>query len=185
MYVAPKLQDGEVLAEEGAYGREPWAVAGLGWNSNGGGNGVAMRAALALPSHAVRRKFSFTHGARLTAGGVVAAQVVGGGQGGRAWGGGHRRDGGAGGVGGAKEEAAVAIDGLSEFGLALFAAPNNASMQVPLAGTFGYLAPEYLSHRAVSTRTDVFAFGVVLLELLSGQPPVDDTRPRGMQCLTQ
>ncbi|CAI5472890.1 unnamed protein product [Closterium sp. Yama58-4] len=74
---------------------------------------------------------------------------------------------------------------LSEFGLALFAAPKDAPMQVPLAGTFGYLAPEYLSHGAVSTRTDVFAFGVVLLELLSGQPPVDDSRPRGMQCLVQ
>ncbi|CAI5527217.1 unnamed protein product [Closterium sp. Naga37s-1] len=74
---------------------------------------------------------------------------------------------------------------LSEFGLALFAAPNDAPMQVPLAGTFGYLAPEYLSHGAVSTATDVFAFGVVLLELLSGQPPVDDSRPRGMQCLVQ
>ncbi|CAI5490290.1 unnamed protein product [Closterium sp. Naga37s-1] len=74
---------------------------------------------------------------------------------------------------------------LSEFGLALFAANNDAPMQVPLAGTFGYLAPEYLSHGAVSTHTDVFAFGVVLLELLSGQPPVDDSRPRGMQCLVQ
>ncbi|CAI5476481.1 unnamed protein product [Closterium sp. Yama58-4] len=74
---------------------------------------------------------------------------------------------------------------LSEFGLALFAAPNDAPMQVPLAGTFGYLAPEYLSHGAASTRTDVFAFGVVLLELLTGQPPVDDSRPRGLQCLVQ
>ncbi|CAI5502419.1 unnamed protein product, partial [Closterium sp. Naga37s-1] len=74
---------------------------------------------------------------------------------------------------------------LSEFGLALFAAPNDAPMQAPLAGSFGYLAPEYLSHGAVSSSTDVFAFGVVLLELLSGQPPVDDSRPRGMQCLVQ
>ena len=39
-------------------------------------------------------------------------------------------------------------------------------------GTHGHLAPEYLEHGLVSTQMDVFTFGVVLLELLSGKEAV-------------
>jgi len=41
-----------------------------------------------------------------------------------------------------------------------------------LTGTHGYMAPEYLETGIVSQKTDVFALGVVLLELLSGHEPV-------------
>ena len=41
-----------------------------------------------------------------------------------------------------------------------------------VVGTHGYLAPEYLEHGLVSTQMDVFTFGVVLLELLSGKEAV-------------
>ncbi|KAL2610073.1 hypothetical protein R1flu_028646 [Riccia fluitans] len=41
-----------------------------------------------------------------------------------------------------------------------------------LNGTRGYMAPEYISKGAVTTKTDVFAFGMILLELLSGQEPI-------------
>lgn len=41
-----------------------------------------------------------------------------------------------------------------------------------LTGTRGYMAPEYISKGAVTTKTDVFAYGVVLLEILSGQEPI-------------
>ncbi|KAG7011204.1 Receptor-like cytosolic serine/threonine-protein kinase RBK2, partial [Cucurbita argyrosperma subsp. argyrosperma] len=40
-------------------------------------------------------------------------------------------------------------------------------------GTFGYLPPEYLSHGIVDEKTDVFAFGVLLLELVTGRRALD------------
>ncbi|KAK8654292.1 hypothetical protein V6N13_128263 [Hibiscus sabdariffa] len=40
-------------------------------------------------------------------------------------------------------------------------------------GTFGYLAPEYLMHGIVDEKTDVFAFGVLLLELVTGRRALD------------
>ncbi|KAL3678396.1 hypothetical protein R1sor_021352 [Riccia sorocarpa] len=41
-----------------------------------------------------------------------------------------------------------------------------------LNGTRGYMAPEYISRGTVTTKTDVFAFGIILLELLSGQESI-------------
>nr|XP_043629139.1 probable protein kinase At2g41970 [Erigeron canadensis] len=49
--------------------------------------------------------------------------------------------------------------------------------------TFGYLAPEDVIVGQLSRKTDVFSFGVVLLELLTGRKPVDNTMPRGQQSL--
>lgn len=40
-------------------------------------------------------------------------------------------------------------------------------------GTFGYLAPEYMMHGIIDEKTDVFAFGVLLLELISGRRALD------------
>ncbi|XP_073276155.1 protein LYK5 [Primulina huaijiensis] len=41
-----------------------------------------------------------------------------------------------------------------------------------VVGTYGYMAPEYLENGLVTLKLDVFAFGVVILELLSGRDPV-------------
>jgi serine/threonine protein kinase len=48
-----------------------------------------------------------------------------------------------------------------------------------------YLAPEYASSGKLTDRSDVFSFGVVLLELITGQKPVDQTRPPGQESLVE
>ncbi|CAL1396498.1 unnamed protein product [Linum trigynum] len=60
---------------------------------------------------------------------------------------------------------------IANFGLAKSGC-NAITMHI--VGTQGYIAPEYLVDGVVSTKMDVFAFGVVLLELVSGREAVDE-----------
>ncbi|KAE8704939.1 Receptor-like cytosolic serine/threonine-protein kinase RBK1 [Hibiscus syriacus] len=66
---------------------------------------------------------------------------------------------------------------ISDFGLAKWL-PENWHQHVvyPIEGTLGYLAPEYFMHGIVDEKTDVFAFGVLLLEILTGRRAVDSSR---------
>ncbi|XP_022973811.1 proline-rich receptor-like protein kinase PERK12 isoform X1 [Cucurbita maxima] len=72
---------------------------------------------------------------------------------------------------------------LSDFGLASWASLCFQITCTDVAGTFGYLAPEYFMHGKVSDKIDVYAFGVVLLELLSGRKPITDNCPKGQESL--
>ncbi|XP_023552649.1 receptor-like cytosolic serine/threonine-protein kinase RBK1 isoform X1 [Cucurbita pepo subsp. pepo] len=66
---------------------------------------------------------------------------------------------------------------ISDFGLAKWLPENWAHHVVfPIEGTFGYLAPEYFMHGIVDEKTDVFAYGVLLLELITGRHAVDSSR---------
>ncbi|XP_042381126.1 serine/threonine-protein kinase CDG1-like isoform X1 [Zingiber officinale] len=72
---------------------------------------------------------------------------------------------------------------LSDFGLAMWASASAAPMICnDVAGTFGYLAPEYFMHGKVNEKIDIYAFGVVLLELISGRKSVD-TGAKGQESL--
>lgn len=46
-----------------------------------------------------------------------------------------------------------------------------------------YLAPEYFMYGKVNDKIDVYAFGVVLLELLSGRKPISSGCPKGQESL--
>ncbi|KAH6784823.1 kinase with adenine nucleotide alpha hydrolases-like domain-containing protein [Perilla frutescens var. hirtella] len=73
---------------------------------------------------------------------------------------------------------------LSDFGLATCASSCLHHMGTSdVAGTFGYLAPEYFVNGKLNDKLDVYAFGVVLLELLSGKKPIDDGFPKGKESL--
>ncbi|XP_010914330.1 receptor-like cytosolic serine/threonine-protein kinase RBK1 isoform X3 [Elaeis guineensis] len=66
---------------------------------------------------------------------------------------------------------------ISDFGLAKWL-PDKWTHHIvfPIEGTFGYLAPEYFMHGVVNEKIDVFAFGVLLLELITGRRAVDSSR---------
>ncbi|XP_043695340.1 receptor protein kinase TMK1-like [Telopea speciosissima] len=66
---------------------------------------------------------------------------------------------------------------VADFGLVRLAPEGKASVETRLAGTFGYLAPEYAVTGRVTTKADVFSFGVVLMELITGRKALDDSRP--------
>ncbi|KAJ1274916.1 hypothetical protein BS78_05G096000 [Paspalum vaginatum] len=73
---------------------------------------------------------------------------------------------------------------LSDFGLAVWAADVTSKMACnDVAGTFGYLAPEYFMHGKVNNKIDVYAFGVVLLELISSRKPLCTGCPKGQESL--
>ncbi|KAL1563301.1 non-specific serine/threonine protein kinase [Salvia divinorum] len=75
---------------------------------------------------------------------------------------------------------------VGDFGLArLQAADGDSGAESRIIGTFGYIAPEYAQTGQVSEKADVYAFGVVLVELLTGRKAVDIYRPKGEQCLTE
>ncbi|KAL5771225.1 hypothetical protein ACOSP7_015379 [Xanthoceras sorbifolium] len=64
---------------------------------------------------------------------------------------------------------------VADFGLAKIASDLNTHVSTRVMGTFGYLAPEYASSGKLSDKSDVFSFGVMLLELITGRRPVDST----------
>ncbi|XP_060971445.1 MDIS1-interacting receptor like kinase 2-like [Cannabis sativa] len=61
---------------------------------------------------------------------------------------------------------------VSDFGIARLLNPNSSNQTV-LAGTFGYVAPEYAYTTTLSEKGDVYSFGVVALETIMGRHPTE------------
>ncbi|CAA6661012.1 unnamed protein product [Spirodela intermedia] len=64
---------------------------------------------------------------------------------------------------------------VADFGLAKIASEGNTHVSTRVMGTFGYLSPEYAATGKLTDKSDVFSFGVMLLELITGRRPVDPT----------
>ncbi|KAG6636343.1 hypothetical protein I3843_11G103800 [Carya illinoinensis] len=62
---------------------------------------------------------------------------------------------------------------VSDFGLAKLLEDEESHITTIVAGTFGYLAPEYMQSGRATEKTDVYSFGVLVLEVLSGKRPTD------------
>ncbi|KAK8534160.1 hypothetical protein V6N12_047553 [Hibiscus sabdariffa] len=68
---------------------------------------------------------------------------------------------------------------LSDFGLAKFGPSGDKSyVSTKIMGTHGYCAPEYLISGKLTMKSDIYSFGVVLLELITGRKALDDSRAR-------
>ncbi|KAJ9536848.1 hypothetical protein OSB04_029581 [Centaurea solstitialis] len=65
---------------------------------------------------------------------------------------------------------------LGDFGLAKLVDPSVTHITTQVRGTMGHIAPEYLSTGKSSEKTDVFGYGITLLELVTGQRAIDLSR---------
>ncbi|CAI0628382.1 unnamed protein product [Linum tenue] len=74
---------------------------------------------------------------------------------------------------------------VGDFGLARWQPHADLGVSTRIIGTFGYLAPEYVQSGKITEKADVYAFGVVLLELVTGRKAIDVGKPKGQQCLTE
>ncbi|XP_042753578.1 probable receptor-like protein kinase At5g59700 [Lactuca sativa] len=67
---------------------------------------------------------------------------------------------------------------LSDFGLAKLGPVNGEShVSTRIMGTYGYAAPEYIATGRLYVKSDVYGFGVVMLEMITGLFAVDKSRP--------
>ncbi|XP_071694132.1 probable receptor-like protein kinase At2g42960 [Rutidosis leptorrhynchoides] len=65
---------------------------------------------------------------------------------------------------------------LSDFGLAKLLDSGESHINTRVMGTFGYVAPEYANTGMLNEKSDIYSFGVLLLEAVTGRDPVDYNR---------
>lgn len=74
---------------------------------------------------------------------------------------------------------------LADFGLAkLFDSPESSRASNTVAGSYGYIAPEYGYSLKITERSDVYSYGVVLIEVVTGKEPTDSRIPDGAHIIT-
>ncbi|XP_043723841.1 LOW QUALITY PROTEIN: probable receptor-like protein kinase At5g18500 [Telopea speciosissima] len=66
---------------------------------------------------------------------------------------------------------------VSDFGLAKLLGSGKSHITTRVMGTFGYVAPEYANSGLLNEKSDIYSFGVLLLEAITGRDPVDYGRP--------
>ncbi|KAL6128412.1 hypothetical protein ACLB2K_071767 [Fragaria x ananassa] len=75
---------------------------------------------------------------------------------------------------------------LSDFGLARLGPSDGVShVSTAVVGTVGYAAPEYIQTGHLTSKSDVWSYGIFLYELITGRRPVDRNRPKSEQKLLE
>jgi hypothetical protein len=74
---------------------------------------------------------------------------------------------------------------IADFGLARLFPDDETHVHTRVAGTYGYMAPEYAMLGQLSVKADVYSFGVVLLEIVSGRRNTDIRFPQEQQNLLE
>ncbi|XP_028772697.1 probable LRR receptor-like serine/threonine-protein kinase At1g53440 [Neltuma alba] len=69
---------------------------------------------------------------------------------------------------------------ISDFGLAKLYEEENTHISTRIAGTCGYMAPEYAMHGYLTKKADVYSFGIVALEIISGK--INTTQKSEEEC---
>ncbi|KAM6584764.1 hypothetical protein CsatB_011766 [Cannabis sativa] len=68
---------------------------------------------------------------------------------------------------------------VSDFGLAKLLCSDTSYVTTRVMGTFGYVAPEYACTGMLNEKSDIYSFGILIMELISGRNPVDYSRQQG------
>ncbi|PAN17399.1 hypothetical protein PAHAL_3G128800 [Panicum hallii] len=73
---------------------------------------------------------------------------------------------------------------VADFGLAQRSRDGQSHLTTRVAGTHGYLAPEYALYGQLTEKSDLYSFGVLLLEIMSARRVLDMTSPAGAVLIT-
>ncbi|GFP89847.1 probable receptor-like protein kinase at1g11050 [Phtheirospermum japonicum] len=73
---------------------------------------------------------------------------------------------------------------VADFGLAKQSAEGQSHLTTRVAGTHGYLAPEYALYGQLTEKSDVYSFGIVILEIMSGRRALDASEPSSKILIT-
>jgi serine/threonine protein kinase len=74
---------------------------------------------------------------------------------------------------------------IADFGLARLFPEGETHVSTKVGGTIGYTAPEYALHGQLSEKADVYSYGIVVLEIVSGRRCVDARREDPMRLLLE
>ncbi|OWM64266.1 probable serine/threonine-protein kinase At1g01540 [Punica granatum] len=68
---------------------------------------------------------------------------------------------------------------VSDFGLAKLLCSERSYVTTRVMGTFGYVAPEYACTGMLNEKSDIYSFGILIMEIITGRSPVDYSRTKG------
>eukprot|EP00253_Pinus_taeda_P032257 PITA_32257 len=74
---------------------------------------------------------------------------------------------------------------IADFGLARFFPESRTHVSTRVGGTIGYTAPEYAVHGQLTEKADIYSYGIVVLEIVSGRKCVDARLPAPLQLLLE